>query len=312
MINDTAPKTDLLQSEADLDEPRLIGWHDMDESAYHADPCPTPSLSSSLAKVIIDESLAHAWDRHPKNPVSEPFKASEAMEIGKAVHAAVFGGADLFVIEADSYRTKAAQEARQEAIEQGLIPILQTRLPVIEKMADFARPRFDGLYGGEYHAERVAIWRCPRTGGWRRAMLDTSAKSAPIIVDYKTTQASVSDDACIRRIYDMGLHIQAAAYEEAMSTLNPEWEGRVRFFFQWQEQSRPFSLSRPIEMPEAGMTLGREQWIIAGALWDKAVKVNKFPGFGVTPVNANPPPWEITRWETRMMEDETLNAGANT
>lgn len=286
------------------------GWHDMPESVYHTDPCPTPSLSSSCAKTIISKTLLHAWRSHPRSPNADPFQASKTMEIGKAVHAAVFGGADIQVIEFDSYQKRDAQKQRDAAIAAGLIPILAKDLPRIEAMADLASERFAGLYGGPYHAERVAIWRCPRSGGWRRGMLDTSAKAAPIIVDYKTTDAAVDDEACIRRIFDQGLHIQAAAYEEAMTVLNPEWAGRIEFYFQWQEQSNPHALSRPIKMSEAGMTLGREQWTIAGALWDAALKANKFPGYGHSPIEASPPPWEITRWENRMMEDETLN-GAN-
>jgi len=285
----------------------LVGWHEMDEATYHADPCPAPALSASCAKTIIEKSLFHAWHQHPKNPDAKPFKSSEAMEIGKAVHAAVFGGASVAIIPAKSYQSKAAKEAKAEAIASGMIPILETKFPRIKKMADIARPRFEGLYGGDYHAERVAIWRCPRTGGWRKAALDTSAKSAPIIVDFKTTEASVSDAACTRRVFDMGLHIQAAAYEEAMEQLNPEWAGRVRFLFQWQEQTEPFALSRPIEMGEAAMTLGREQWKTAGALWDAAIRHNEFPGYGTTPTEAAPPPWEFTRWEERLMTDETLN-----
>lgn len=286
------------------------GWHTMPEDVYHRDPCPTPSLSSSCAKTIINSTLLHAWHDHPRSPNATPFQASKTMEIGKAVHAAVFGGAELFIIEADSYQTKAAREQRDEVNRSGAIPILAKDLPRIEAMAKLASERFKGLYGGPYHAERVAIWKCPRTHGWRRGMLDTSAKAAPIIVDYKTTEAAVDDESCIRRIFDQGLHIQAAAYEEAMSVLNPEWAGRVRFLFQWQEQSAPYALSRPIEMSEAAMSLGREQWAVAGALWDKAIKTMTFPGYGFSPTEATPPPWEITRWETRMSEDETLNGAA--
>lgn len=298
-----------------IDKP---GWYDMGESVYHSDPCPTPSLSASCAKLVIGKSLLHAWDRHPRNPNATPQDANKAREIGKAVHAAVFGGADIQVIygqnkdgedvEVQSYQTKVARERRDEALASGLIPLLPSQLETIERMADMARERFDSLYGGEYHAERVAIWKCPRTGGWRRGMLDTSARAAPIIVDYKTTEASVDDQACIRRIYDNGMHIQAAAYAEAMGTLNPEWEGRVRFFFQWQEQKPPYALSRPIEMGEAGMTLGREQWEAAGPMWDAAVQLNTFPGYLTTPTEAAPPPWELSRWETQRFEDDRLIA----
>jgi hypothetical protein len=278
---------------------RLIGWHDMDEATYHADPCPTPSLSATCAKLVIGKTLLHAWHTHPRNPKAEPFTPTLAMQMGKAVHAAVFGGAAIAVIEADSFRTKDAKQERDQAIAEGLIPMLAKDLPQIEAMADICRERFKNLYGGPYHAERVAIWKCPRTGGWRRAMLDTSAITAPIIVDLKTTGADIDDESCNRRIFNDGLHIQAAAYEEAMETLNPEWAGRVRFYFQWQEQNAPYAMSRPFEMDEAGMELGRQQWRAAGALWDAATQRGQYPGHPIEPTYASPPLYALTNWETQ-------------
>ena len=284
----------------------LVGWHDMSDKVYHSDPCPTPSLSASCAKTVIGKSLLHAWREHPKSPQAKPFSASAAMDIGSAVHAAVFGGAKIKLIEAPDWRTSAAKEARDLARHSGEIPLLEKELPRIEAMATLCAERFDGLYGKEYHAERAAIWRCPRTGGWRRAKMDTSAKGAAIIVDLKTTAKGVDDEACIKRVFSNQLHIQAAAYEEAMEQLHPEWAGRVRFLFQWQEQNEPYALSRPIEMGEAAMTIGREQWAAAGALWDKAVAENNFPGHGTDPTDASPPPWVLTEWENKKAFDENI------
>ena len=295
-----------------MNEESLIGWHLMKEANYHKDPCPTPSLSASTAKQLIYGSPLHAWTKHPKNPAAEPWEPKNVMNIGKAVHAAVFGGASLSIIEADSFRTKAAKEGRDEALADGLIPILEKDVEVINAMAEICRARFEDLYGGpEYHSERVAIWKCPRTGGWRRSMLDTSALQAPIIVDLKTTQGSVDDETVIKKIFADGHHIQAAAYEEAMETLNPEWEGRVQFYFQYQEQNAPFAMSRPFQIGEMGMTLGREQWRAAGALWDASVARlmqaseaedeaaydAAFPGYGINPQEANPPVWIMSQWE---------------
>lgn len=275
----------------------LVGWHEMSEATYHTDPCPQPSLSASVAKQLIGASPLHAWMKHPKNPKAEGFLPSSVMNIGKAVHAAVFGGADIEWIDADSFRTRDAKEQRDDALQAGLIPILDKDRTVIQKMAVICRERFQDLYGGPYHAERVAIWRCPRTGGWRRSMLDTSAMEAPIIVDLKTTKSAIDDESAIKRIFADGHHIQAAAYEEAMEQLNPEWEGRVQFYFQYQEQNAPYALSRPIEMGESAMTFGREQWRAAGAIWDACVQKGEFPAYGMTPTEAMPPVWLMTQWE---------------
>lgn len=286
------------------------GWHVMDEAAYHADPCPTPALSASIGKQVIGKSLAHAWSDHVKNPDRIERAPSIPAEIGKAVHSIVFGGANIVVIEAKSYQGKAAKAARDEITAAGKIPVLETSIEIAHKIAEGVSARFDELYDGKYLPERVAVWKCPRTGGWRKAMMDTSSDVLPVIVDLKTTQSSVDTESCIQRIYSDNHQIQSAAYEEGMEECQPEWKGRVRFYFLYAEQKPPYAISAPLLMPEAGMTLGREQWQAAGALWDAAVQTGRFPAYGQMEVPANPPLWRLTQWENRQMTDNMLIPGA--
>jgi hypothetical protein len=131
-----------------------------------------------------------------------------------------------------------------------------------------------------------------------------------LIVDYKTSEGPVDAHSCERRISDMGLQIQAAAYVEAVEALHAELEGRIRFIFQWQEQKPPYALSPPIEMTEAFMALGRAQWQAAGLLWDKALKHGTFPSYSRQPFPARPPPWELSRWEERAMLEALPSGGA--
>lgn len=286
------------------------GWHEMDERTYHADPCPSPALSASCAKTLINKTAHHAWIKHPHSGLAPKFTPTAVMDMGKAVHAAVFGGAKLYVIEHPDYRSGAAKSKRDFANDRGLIPILEHQLEAVDAMAEIAKVRFHDLYGGEYHAERVAIWKCPRTGGYRKAALDTSAISGPIIVDFKTSKAGISDEECEKRIFSMDMQIQAAAYEEAMEVLHPEWAGKIQFVFQFQEQDAPYCMARPFEMSEAAMQLGREQWQVAGAIWDASVQSGNFHAYGTELRQAMPPPWAFTAWQDRMMTDETLKAAA--
>lgn len=283
------------------------GWHDLSEEAYHADPCPAPSLSSHTAMSIIGKSLLHAWRGHPRSPVFEPYTLGPAADRGSAAHALLFGGKTLEPIAAEDYRTTAAREARDLARSLGRIPMLQKEVEGLMLMTKPAQERFACLHGGAYHCEQSAIWRSGETeAGWRRARMDTLSVSRELIVDYKTTEGAVDALSCERRIADMSLQIQAAAYVEAVETLHPELLGRVRFVFQWQEQKAPYALSPPIEMSEAFMSLGRAQWLAAGRLWDLALKHGAFPGYSPHPHIACPPPWELSRWEERLAADPSL------
>ena len=283
------------------------GWHHLEEEAYHADPCPTPSLSSHAAMNVIGKSLMHAWRSHPRSPMSEPYTLGTAADRGSAAHALLFGGKAITPIVADDYRSGAAREARDQARAQGRIPMLQKDVEGLSLMIGPAQERFAALHGGAYLCEQSAIWRSGSTeAGWRRARMDTLSPSRTLIVDYKTTEGAVDALSCERRIADMGLQIQAAAYVEAVETLHPELMGRVRFVFQWQEQKAPYALSPPIEMSEAFMSLGRAQWQAACRLWDLALKHGSFPGYSPHPHLACPPPWELSRWEERMAVDPAL------
>lgn len=274
------------------------GWHDLREEAYHADPCPTPSLSSHTAMTIIGESLMHAWRRHPRSPAFAPYVPSSAADRGTAAHALLFGGQEIEAIQAEDFRTNAAREARDRARAAGRVPLLAKDAEAILAMTGPARERFALLHGQEgYLCEQSALWQDGE--GWRRARIDSVSVDHTLIVDYKTTEGAVDALSCERRIADMGLQIQAAAYVSAVEALHPELIGRVRFVFQWQEQRAPFALSPPIEMSEAFLSLGRAQWEAAGQLWDKAIRHGAFPGFSPYPYLACPPPWELSRWEER-------------
>ena len=288
------------------------GWHELTEEAYHADPCPAPSLSSHTAMSIIGKSLLHAWRGHPRSPVFEPYTLGAAADRGSAAHALLFGGKAIEPIAADDYRTGAAREARDRARSLGRIPMLQKDVEGLLLMTKPARERFASMHGGTYLCEQSAIWRSGETeAGWRRARMDTLSVSRGLIVDYKTTEGAVDALSCERRIADMSLQIQAAAYVEAVETLHPELLGRVRFIFQWQEQKAPYALSPPIEMSEAFMSLGRAQWRAACRLWDVALKHGSFPGYSPHPHLACPPPWELSRWEERQLADPALGEVAS-
>src|SRR5689334_14881887 len=68
------------------------GWHDMADADYHADPCPSPSLSSHIAMLVIGKSLMHAWRAHPRSPLFEESFLGSAADRGSAAHSVLFGG----------------------------------------------------------------------------------------------------------------------------------------------------------------------------------------------------------------------------
>src|SRR3979411_2799004 len=79
-----------------------VGLHfDVQAADYHADPCERPSLSSSIAKILIEKTPRHAWTAHPwLNPNFVP-KQDSKFDLGSAVHELMLGkGVGYTVIEA--------------------------------------------------------------------------------------------------------------------------------------------------------------------------------------------------------------------
>ena len=75
--------------------------YDIDEALYHADPL---SLSSSSAKTLIYEGPDALHEK-----ATTPSQYSDSFDFGSVVHALVLGAGKYAVIEADSYRSKAAR-----------------------------------------------------------------------------------------------------------------------------------------------------------------------------------------------------------
>jgi hypothetical protein len=134
-------------------------WHELVDAVYHADPCPSPSLSSSIANLVINKSLLHAWRVHPRSPLFEESALGAAADRGSAAHSVLFGGRRIEAIDAEDWRTATAREARDAARTKGSIPLLAKEMPGLAAMIEPARQRFHELHGGAYHCEQSAIWR---------------------------------------------------------------------------------------------------------------------------------------------------------
>ena len=86
------------------------GRYEMPEADYHADPVAGGSLSSSVARHILARTPAEvAYERdHPVH--------KDAYDLGTVVHKALLGiGPEIVEVDADSWQTKAARQARDEA-----------------------------------------------------------------------------------------------------------------------------------------------------------------------------------------------------
>jgi PDDEXK-like domain of unknown function (DUF3799) len=286
-------------------------YRNIDVAAYHADCCPAPSLSQSIAKVLIDRSPLHAFTAHPKlNPPApddaDDEKYDKSKAIGDAAHALMIGrGKDLAIGKFDSWRTKEAKAFKLAAIEAGKTPIIdrhfvdadaivraaQTQLSVHEEDDCFKRGA----------GEVALIWQ--EDGLWFRCLVDWLHDDLLTVEDFKTTAMSVAPHVLGLRAADAGWDIQAAMVERGLNALDPDNAGRRRYRFVAQEQEPPYALSVMV-MSEAWLTMGRKKLAHAAGIWRACMTNGIWYGYPLKAITPEYPGWKETQWLNREMEAE--------
>jgi hypothetical protein len=108
-------------------------------------PCPAPSLTQSVAKILLEKSPLHAWHAHPRlNPDYQHDDATK-FDIGNIAHKMLLGrGKEIVVLEDfDDWRTKAAKEAREEAAAAGKLAVLGKHAARADRMVNAAREQLE-------------------------------------------------------------------------------------------------------------------------------------------------------------------------
>lgn len=270
---------------------------DITDEAYFADPCERPSLSNSLAKVLLDKSPRHAWQVHPRLGAA-PREDSKTFDRGHLVHKLVLGkGADITVVEAKDWRTKGAQEQRDEAYAAGRIPVLVADLAGAEEAASAIAGTLarQGLrLSGESEVKLTWLEEVPgHDDVHARGMVDhlVVGKASATIVDLKTSR-SAHPRACAAHVVEYGYDTQRAAYTCAVETLLPELAGRVDFVFVFAEVEPPYAVTTG-RLDGVLCERGRRRWDTAVELWAQCLAADSWPTYADRPITIEAPSWVL-------------------
>lgn len=271
--------------------PVTPGFYDMNAADYHADPCPSPSLSSSVAKVLVNKSPKHAWKIHPRLGGEPQDAPSREMQIGSAVHALALGkGAELFVVTAPDYKTATAREQRDRALAVGRIPILEPDLAMAQSMAKPIEEELKRLFSAHdgWMAEIVGVWEVD--GVWRRMMLDAVSPDGALIVDLKTT-VSAAPGAFATQFVRMGYDISEAFYLDGLRALLGDVDGQ-RMVFIAQERGHPEAITLH-ESDQATREIAMRDVLHAHELWTECLAADHWPSYDKGPHLIASPGWRM-------------------
>lgn len=271
------------------------------EAAYHNDPVPVGSLSSTGARKLLPPGCPAKFRWWVDN--QEPFKA--VFEEGKAAHRKVLGvGPELIVIEGDGklgpevWNTDKVRAKVAAARARDAVPLKPSQMDMVDAMAAALRsePMAAQLLDTDQGATELSLfWRDGDV--WGRARLDrlTRLRSGrPVVVEYKSCASAAPADA-EKAIARYGYHIQGAFHRAGAIALGlaPEDAG---FLLVMQEKEPPY-LATVVEPDFAAMRIGAIRVRQAFDRYAECVTSGRWPGYADDVVLA-----ELPRWETRELE----------
>ena len=265
--------------------------------------CPTPTLSSSVANVILDRSLAHARLKHARfNPaVALEQEFSRPANFGSAVHAMVFGGPHVVVIDADGYTTKDARGLRDRTLLEGGIPLLREEHMRAMPIADVAGQAIADLSKETLDLEHTILF--PHGATWCRTRPDAISKDRRLIIDLKVTGTNVRD--CNRQFFSQAYDMQAAFLEAGADSLDEDGMGKREIIYLFVESEPPFAYSM-LQVSEGTLSIARKKMRAAVNLWDRALRKNEWPTYQSSRTLTERPSWDESAWLNREMTDPAI------
>ncbi|MBP0492226.1 PD-(D/E)XK nuclease-like domain-containing protein [Pararoseomonas indoligenes] len=284
------------------------GIYDMPAADYHADPCPEPSLSSGIAKLLVRRSPRHARHAHPRlGGVTRT--ATEAMDAGSILHGLLLGeGGDYVAVDADDWRSKAAKEQRSAIREQGKIPVLADEMEALHEAAGIAeaemmdRPDLRAFFSPG-RSEAVLTWQ--DSGVWCRAMVDRLPSEGGIWFDLKTTATSgAPEDYQRTMIRDHAF--QAAFYLRGGRALGMRPK-EMRFVV--VERHPPYGVCVMACAPSL-LAMAEAEVERAIRAWGDCLRSDHWPGYLTQTAYVEAPAWMMVAEDERELREEIMKENA--
>ena len=279
------------------------------EADYHADTLlPVPTLSSTLARLVLARSPLHAWTAHPRlNPDFEPTE-KKTFDIGRAAHRAVLGrGSDYAAYPAEylasngAASTKEAKAWAEEQRAEGRTPLKFDEIDQICAMAVSVNRQLAamGIKLDPTRSEVVALAEID--GIWCRAMIDNAPTDPRLpLYDLKST-TDASPESLAKTIASYGYDLQAAHYLAVWKAATGE-DRRFRIIFVEKEAPYGVQVAELYRKPgdeadwfDHADALARD----ARRIWGECLRSGNWPCYPSRVAVIGAPGWHLTKMEDR-------------
>lgn len=269
------------------------GVHQITASEYHTDPTDQPSLSASIAKILVNSTPLHAKAAHPRlNPDFERVEKAE-FDIGNLAHSLILEGNSerVAILEFDNWRKKEAQEARDDARENGLTPVLAKDFARVELAVDAIRTQLmsrddDPPLFSNGKPEQMLVWE--ERGVTCRALIDWLHDDFLAVDDLKTTGRSANPVLWANRtLWSIGADVQYAFNRRGVKAVTGK---EPAFRFVLAETTPPFAIGVVSLAPSAN-ELAEAKVDRAIDRWRECMENDDWPGYPEATYYAEAPAW---------------------
>lgn len=273
------------------------GIYSMPMKEYLADPVETPSLTASILNELLQKSPAHARMRSPRLYAGYVPEDSATFDMGKAAHKLLLERTDdgIVWIPHNDFRTKAAQESRDEARAKGQMPILSKNEGTLREMVKrgreaIAQSEFSDLWDRGSVEQTVVASDCEYL---MRCRPDWWSEDRKLIIDVKSTE-SAEPSFAIRQVGRLGYDVSAAYYLRLC-----EGYGAENYVWMFIETEPPFSVSF-VALGNAFKAIADEKVDRGIATWKQCLSTDKWPAYPLNVHYAEPTAWMLADFESRM------------
>lgn len=259
----------------------------MPSATYHQHA----ALGSTSLKTLASRTPAHyKWE-------SEHATHKDVYDLGTAIHSITLEGDESGILEvdADSWRTKAAQEAKTNARAEGKVPMLAKDLQLARNIsrAVMSHPAAADLLTGHI-AERSVFWE--EDGLQLKCRPD--ALNHGQIIDLKST-INADPRTFNKAAFDLGYFQSAAHYQDGVERLTGD---RMSFLFILAEKSAPYLVS-VVELDDEAIEYGRLMNTRAKDIYRECMASGTWPGYEASE-QISLPMWAIYQMNELLGIDE--------
>ena len=273
---------------------------DVPEAEYHADPAETPSLSCSVARILIEQTARRAQHAHPRlTSMGRTKVPTKQMGEGSLLHAMVLGTpVKAVVVEADNYRTDKAKAVRDDALERDLVPVLRARYPELEALAAQAResiasvPELAPMLDPDAKSEVTMLWE-DQGGILCRARVDRLLPGTRTpMYDLKFSEKVDPLTEWDRRFVKDAFDLRTGFYRRGHQAL---FGVEVPYIYVVIEIVPPCDVLALQAAPQM-LEMGESKASVAVELWGAALRTGRFDGYARRVHHVAPPGWAENQW----------------